>query len=678
MKSIYKVFLILLLSIILVSCNDSKELDDNLITSVFYNEGNHLIVKYETGRIEDLGSIDVVTNIKIENGDLIVEFALKDNVNLGKFIGNIDINDLIGPKGDKGDSGADGKDGVDGTDGKDGDNGTDGKDGKDGADGSDGLDGLDGKEVEFRKNDTHLQWRYIGDTEWNNLVLLDEIKGNDGHNGENGLTPHIGENGNWFIGDHDTNVPADGIIEMDRIGTDGLIFELRIKDGKLAYYIVDYIGEDDEIIIPNEILGRPVIAIEDNVIPSWVVSLSISNNMTSLPNRIGDLHTFDYNNAKIDTIKQGQFSGMSNLTILKNYENIRVIEKDAFKNTKILHSSFDFSNIEIIGDGAFINAQGGNYHNWLNYNVYLPNEDVVLGKEVFDYQMVIYYAGDNNIVENYNNQDYNTLVNNIKITDDGWWYVEKDDEIILYDYTGLEKEVITPSVIDDKPVTTLGYFSFFGHNHLTRIDFSESIVKNDGLAFVAVRSIYIITIPLTYELVFAAIEPEGIYPLIVREHQFDDLGYDGNNMPYGFRGYHGVTADKIKQNDDFVYYDDGNKIEILTIKNNNETIIVPSKIDNKNVEIISSNAFIDKEGIVKEIIISEGIKQIMPEAFDDGKLEKLYIPSSVNIINHLGIGWFRDLTIYVYAKQKPLNWDSNWTNSSNNVVWDVKDYGDIE
>ena len=36
---------------------------------------------------------------------------------------------------------------------------------------------------------------------------LDSIKGEDGKNGE---TPHIGENGNWWIGDTDTGVPAKG------------------------------------------------------------------------------------------------------------------------------------------------------------------------------------------------------------------------------------------------------------------------------------------------------------------------------------------------------------------------------------------------------------------------------------------------------------------------------------
>lgn len=36
--------------------------------------------------------------------------------------------------------------------------------------------------------------------------------------GDNGVTPHIGENGNWFIGDRDTGQPAGGITPQK--GTD--------------------------------------------------------------------------------------------------------------------------------------------------------------------------------------------------------------------------------------------------------------------------------------------------------------------------------------------------------------------------------------------------------------------------------------------------------------------------
>lgn len=40
--------------------------------------------------------------------------------------------------------------------------------------------GTNGKEIELQKSTTHIQWRYVGDTDWNNLVALNDLRGSDG------------------------------------------------------------------------------------------------------------------------------------------------------------------------------------------------------------------------------------------------------------------------------------------------------------------------------------------------------------------------------------------------------------------------------------------------------------------------------------------------------------------
>ena len=110
-------------------------------------------------------------------------------------------------------AGTDGRDGTDGKDGVDGKNGTDGltpvigengnwwigdtdtgvkaggADGRDGADGKDGVDGKDGA---------------------NGKDGVDGKDGTDGAQGAPGLTPSIGGNGNWWLGNTDTGVRAAG------------------------------------------------------------------------------------------------------------------------------------------------------------------------------------------------------------------------------------------------------------------------------------------------------------------------------------------------------------------------------------------------------------------------------------------------------------------------------------
>lgn len=70
-------------------------------------------------------------------------------------------------------------------------------------------------------------WEYIGDTSVDVKSLVEDAlrqaQQSGSFNGANGITPHIGSNGNWFIGDEDTGKPSRGAT-----GATG-------ADGKSAY-----------------------------------------------------------------------------------------------------------------------------------------------------------------------------------------------------------------------------------------------------------------------------------------------------------------------------------------------------------------------------------------------------------------------------------------------------------
>lgn len=82
--------------------------------------------------------------------------------------------------------------------------------------GGSGTPGKDGREIELQKSSTAIQWRYVGDESWTDLVQLSEITG---EKGDPGTTPTIGENGNWYLGDEDTGKPSRG--ERGPAGQDG-------------------------------------------------------------------------------------------------------------------------------------------------------------------------------------------------------------------------------------------------------------------------------------------------------------------------------------------------------------------------------------------------------------------------------------------------------------------------
>ncbi|ADV44159.1 hypothetical protein [Bacteroides helcogenes] len=86
-----------------------------------------------------------------------------------------------------------------------------GKDGKDGINGKDGLSAYDlwkhaviNGSINWPKNQTTMEHFFL------------YFKGKDG---ENGITPHVGENGHWYIGNHDTGISAQG--KQGNNGKDG-------------------------------------------------------------------------------------------------------------------------------------------------------------------------------------------------------------------------------------------------------------------------------------------------------------------------------------------------------------------------------------------------------------------------------------------------------------------------
>ncbi len=120
-------------------------------------------------------------DIEIRQADSYVQWRYTG----GEWQNLVALSDITGPKG------ADGKDGVNGRDGTDGINGKDGADGKNGTDGingTNGLNGADGKTPEFRTDPetNQLQWRYVGEDAWLYLYDLSLLKGKDGLNGNDG------------------------------------------------------------------------------------------------------------------------------------------------------------------------------------------------------------------------------------------------------------------------------------------------------------------------------------------------------------------------------------------------------------------------------------------------------------------------------------------------------------
>ena len=130
----------------------------------------------------------------------------------------------------------------------------------------------DSRQVELRSTDTHIQWKYTdeGEEAWRNLASFDDLtgdKGQDGRDGADGLTPYIGGNGNWWIGDTDTGIKAAGTDGADgRDGADGVgIADIRINEnGELIVILTDGTEKNLGKVTGNDGVGITGATIDEN------------------------------------------------------------------------------------------------------------------------------------------------------------------------------------------------------------------------------------------------------------------------------------------------------------------------------------------------------------------------------------------------------------------------------
>lgn len=173
------------------------------------------------------GKLVIISSNDNDNGDVYIKIP-----NEFRY-----VTTLSGAQGIRGEQGAPGRDGADGEKGADGAPGRDGTDGItphiDSTTGNwfigdqntgvkaQGADGQSGKDFKY-EDFTPQQINAL------------KVKGDPGANGADGVTPHIGMNGNWFIGDTDTNVKAhgnDAVTPIVRINSTTFEWEISTNGG---------------------------------------------------------------------------------------------------------------------------------------------------------------------------------------------------------------------------------------------------------------------------------------------------------------------------------------------------------------------------------------------------------------------------------------------------------------
>jgi len=527
----------------------------------------------------------------------------------------------------------------------------------------------------------------------NTTDTTNNSQGPPGQDGSDGLTPHIGENGNWWIGNTDTGVKAvaDEVLDFDRIPTDGLHFIALIQNGELVYKVSEYTGDSSEIIIPSEIKGNKVVGLLGNPFRDHVdiiEKISISKHFTEIPrfDRFPNLVEFDFNHAKLYEIPIFAFANNHKMKYVKNYEHVEKLGHQSFASTQVLHYGFDFSNIKVFEEHAFyFNSNYVTSHLGLNYDretlevlgpdfIFVPETDVEMPKEPFPASTIVYFEDDRKPFSS-------NKFSNVRKTDDGYWYSEYEDHLGILNYTGELEEINIPSTINGKPVTKVESYAFVGNKTLKKITLPNTISEIGTYAFATTLKLGIVYIPESvtsvprYFLDYSSNDTVSkivAFPTLVFENPielmtFEDYTFDDITRP---RVIFGFKEDQIKQNDNFIFIERDNSIEILGIKNTKEDLIIPSTINGKEVLRIRSNALFRSNGGIKTITVEEGIKHISQMAFNRSlSLEKLYLPSTLETATENALYELTNTVVYINLEEKPEGFHENWETSSVAVIW---------
>lgn len=156
--------------------------------------------------------------------------------------------------------------------------------------------GEDGRETTFRVNNGVLEWKYVGDSEWIQLIVLEEKENQEEY-------------------------------------TKGLI--LNEVTGK-GYSVIGYEGDEEEITIPSSYKGTEIYKIEDNAFASsHIKKIRIGKNVKVLGESsfegASELETVEFDKeSKLEEIGDTAFYNCKNLTYCNVPSSLKRLGRCAF------------------------------------------------------------------------------------------------------------------------------------------------------------------------------------------------------------------------------------------------------------------------------------------------------------------------------------------------------------
>lgn len=279
-----------------------------------------------------------------------------------------------------------------------------------GEQGTQGIQGINGKEIELQKGSTYIQWRYVGETSWRNLIAISEITEVDGTFDSTTPFPELITTSKTVIGAINENTSSIAEITQEWLGNKKLIYvtleqfnsltTVEQNDETKVYNIIDetlqlpttnktFSGSINEIYNVVIELQNRVYQLENG--GSGVTKYVVMNNLTKIinSNLITEINSGDNYTA---TLTANEGYTISNVTITMNGTDIT---SSAYSDGVISINNV-IGNIVIVA-GATSNSGGINidYSNGTVEYKYLSLSGVAVSDQVgtfMDASLVDYIA----------------------------------------------------------------------------------------------------------------------------------------------------------------------------------------------------------------------------------------------------------------------------------------------
>jgi hypothetical protein len=497
-----------------------------------------------------------------------------------------------------------------------------------------------------------------------------------GTKGADGLTPHIGNNGNWWIGTTDTNVPATGPAGSN--GTNG-------TNGQTPH-----IGNNGNWWIGETDTGVKAAL----TINTLTVTFKPENGQANFTQQVNQYHlvTKPTNPTKADHQFMGWFTDLDEQWVFSGYPLTQNLTLNAkYQIVEAGTEGLIYSPIYISGIQNYI-VSG---YEGVSTEVVIPR--IFNNKEVIG---VGYLAFTMKPITSI------VLPSSIIFIGDSAFALTKLVSINLP--IGLDRigrfafEIPTLTNISlPNSLTSIGEFAF-GYTNLSTIEIPSSVnyIGEGAFSSRLLMTIYaeLSTKPNGWDIYWDynwATQQSGTNKVIwnYKNHETEGLIYynytrDGK-IEYYVSDYIGNETDVVipSTKDGFEVTGIGNATfqskNLTSVRIPNSVMVIGYNAFSKNqltfVIIPNSVIFIGNSAFrvnpLSLVIIGDNVTTIEDYAFQQNHLKSITIPDSVTTIGESAFTSTHALTIYVEAAVIPEGWNQNWFYSQNGsvtVIWDYK------